>query len=183
MACRLLARRRSSCDEPGAVPALTPTMTTRRLTAIIIGGLLALAFFTSDAHAQRRASIGRTVAGSVLGAATGAVAGAFAGGSWSSRDCPQGDPDACLGAAIPGAVWGIGAGTTIGAPVGAWFGSGRQRSIVPPMIASAALFAAEVLALRSIVHDGRTQHKDAALAIVIVTPIAQIATSSWLAAR
>lgn len=158
-------------------------MTRRRIFAIIAGGLLVIGASPASAQAQGRASVGRTVAGSVLGAATGAVVGAIAGGSWTSRDCPEGDPDACLGAAFPGAIWGVGAGTTIGAPVGAWIGSGRRRSLVPPMLASAALFGAEVLALRSIVHDGRTRHKDAALAIVIVTPIAQVAVSSWLAAR
>jgi hypothetical protein len=135
------------------------------------------------AVAQGHASAGRTVAGSVLGAATGAVVGAIAGGSWTSRDCPEGDPDACLGAAFPGAIWGVGVGTTLGAPVGAWLGSGRRRSLGPPMVASAALFAAEVLALRSIVHDGRTNHRDAALTIVIVTPLLQVAATSWLAAR
>jgi len=142
-----------------------------------------LAGISTPAMAQSGARVARTVAGSVLGAATGAVVGAFTGGSWTSRDCPTGDPDACLGAAFPGAIWGVGVGTTVGAPVGAWIGSGRRNSLAPPMIASAALFAAEVLALRSIVHDGRTQHKDAALTIVIVTPILQVATSSWLAAR
>lgn len=177
-------RNRSATGQlRGAVPALTPTMMNRRLAGIITSGLLAFAVAAPAAHAQRPPSVGRTVAGSVLGAATGAVAGALAGGSWTSRNCPTGDPDACLGAAFPGAIWGVGVGTTIGAPVGAWLGSGRQRSLAPPMIASAALFAAEVLALRSIVHDGRTRHKDAALAIVIVTPIAQVVTSSWLAAR
>ena len=158
-------------------------MTTRRPAAIITSVLLALTVCAAPARAQGLPSVARTVAGSVLGAATGAVAGALAGGSWTSRACPEGDPDACLGAALPGAIWGVGAGTTIGAPIGAWVGSGRQRSLAPPMIASAALFAAEVLALRSIVHDGRTQHKDAALAIVIVTPIAQVAASSGLAVR
>jgi len=157
-------------------------MTTRRLAAIITSGVLAITAFTSTARAQRQASIGRTVAGSVLGAVAGATLGAIAGGSWTSRDCPAGDPDACLGAAFPGAIWGVGVGTTVGAPVGAWIGSGRRNSLLPPMLASAALFGVEVLALRSIVHDGRTQHKDAALAIVIVTPIAQVAASSWLAA-
>jgi hypothetical protein len=144
---------------------------------------VALAGIGTPARAQSAAHVGRTVAGSVLGAATGAVVGALTGGSWTSRDCPEGDPDACLGAAFPGAIWGIGVGTTIGAPVGAWIGSGRRSSLAPPMIASTALFAAEVLALRSIVHDGRTQHKDAALAIVIGTPILQVVTSTWLAAR
>ena len=149
----------------------------------MVSGLFALTIIGISASAQTRASVGRTVAGSVLGAATGAVAGAFAGGSWTSRNCPTGDPDACLGAAFPGAIWGVGVGTTIGAPVGAWLGSGRRNSLAPPMIASVGLFAAEVLVLRSIVHDGRTQHKDTALGIVIATPILQIATSSWLAAR
>jgi hypothetical protein len=158
-------------------------MTRRRVAAIIASGLLAVAASASPALSQGRASVGRTVAGSVLGAATGAVVGAIAGGSWTSRDCPTGDPDACLGAAFPGAIWGVGVGTTIGAPVGAWIGSGRRRSLAPPMLASTALFAAEVLVLRSIVHDGRTRHKDAALGIVIATPIAQVAVSSWLAAR
>ena len=160
-----------------------PRMMRQRLAAIIASGLLAVTVSAGPVQAQGRASVGRTVAGSVLGAATGAVVGAIAGGSWTSRDCPEGDPDACLGAAFPGAIWGVGVGTTIGAPVGAWIGSGRRRSLAPPMLASTALFAAEVLVLRSIVHDGRTRHKDAALGIVIVTPILQVATSSWLAAR
>ena len=158
-------------------------MNGRRLTSLLAAALIGVVASSSTMYAQSRPSVGRTVAGSVLGAVTGAAVGAIAGGSWSSRDCPQGDPDACLGAAIPGAVWGVGAGTTIGAPVGAWLGSGRRTSLAPPMIASAALFAVEVLALRSIVHDGRTQHKDAALGIVIVTPILQVGVSSWLAAR
>ena len=150
---------------------------------IVCGMVATLLAVSTPAIAQSRPNVGRTVAGSVLGAATGALLGAISGGSWSSRDCPEGDPDACLGAAIPGAIWGVGAGTTIGAPIGAWVGSGRRSSLAPPMLASAALFAAEVLALRSIVHDGRTDHKDAAIAITIITPIAQIGVSSWLAAR
>ncbi|HEX5970441.1 MAG TPA: hypothetical protein VFY85_00845 [Gemmatimonadaceae bacterium] len=158
-------------------------MMTRRSFAIIAGGLLTIGSSPASVQAQGRASVGRTVAGSVLGAATGAVAGAIAGGSWTSRNCPEGDPDKCLGAAFPGAIWGVGVGTTIGAPVGAWIGSGRRNSLLPPMLASAALFGAEVLTLRSIVHDGRTRHKDAALGIVIATPIVQVAVSSWLAAR
>jgi len=157
-------------------------MSIRSGTRAALCTVLWLTAFGTPALAQSRPSVGRTVAGSVLGAATGAVVGAIAGGSFTSRDCPEGDPDACLGAAFPGFIWGTGVGTTVGAPVGAWIGSGRRNSLLPPMLASAALFGVEVLALRSIVHDGRTQHKDAALAIVIVTPIAQVAASSWLAA-
>jgi hypothetical protein len=158
-------------------------MPIRPVVFVAACGLLCFTAPMRSAAAQSRPSVGRTVAGSVLGAAAGAVVGAIAGGSYSSRDCPEGDPDACLGAAFPGFIWGTGVGTTIGAPVGAWIGSGRRNSLLPPMLASAVLFGVEVLALRSIVHDGRTQHKDAALAIVIVTPIAQVAVSSWLAAK
>lgn len=158
-------------------------MMLRPKTLAIACGSMWLAAISTPCLAQSQPSVGRTVAGSVLGAAAGAVVGAIAGGSWTSRDCPEGDPDACLGAAFPGFIWGTGVGTTIGAPVGAWIGSGRRNSLVPPMLASAGLFAAEVLVLRSIVHDGRTQHKDAALAIVIAAPIAQVVVSSWLAAR
>jgi uncharacterized membrane protein YfcA len=128
-------------------------------------------------------SVTRTAVGSVLGVAAGSVIGAFAGGSWSSRDCPEGDPDACLGAAFPGFVWGAGAGATIGAPVGAWIGSGRNGNVGRSLLASSALFAAEVLALRSIVRDGRTDHRDAALAIVIAVPVLQVMVSTYLHAR
>jgi hypothetical protein len=183
MRCRDGAVKQDPGRYVGAIPALKAAMMNRRLASIIAAGLMGLTVIGTPVMAQGRPSVGRTVAGSVLGAATGALLGAFTGGSWSSRDCPEGDPDACLGAAIPGAIWGVGAGTTLGAPIGAWVGSGRRSSLAPPMLASAALFAAEVLALRSIVHNGRTDHKDAALAIVIVTPIAQIGVSSWLAAR
>jgi len=125
----------------------------------------------------------RTAVGSVLGVAAGSVVGAFAGGGWTSRDCPEGDPDACLGAAFPGFLWGAGIGATVGAPVGAWLGSGRNGNVAASLLASSALFAAEVLALRSIVNDGRTEHKGAALAIVVGVPVLQVVVSTYLHAR
>jgi len=124
-----------------------------------------------------------TAVGSVLGVATGTLAGALAGGGWTSRDCPEGDPDACLGAAFPGFIWGAGVGATVGAPVGAWLGSGRSGNVGTSLLASSALFAAEVLALRSIVRDGRTEHESAALAIVFTVPVLQVMASTFLHAR
>jgi len=139
----------------------------------------------SVAQSSTRASpsVARTTVGSVLGVAAGGVVGAFAGGGWTSRDCPPGDPDACLGAAFPEFIWGAGVGATIGAPVGAWLGSGRNGNLAQSLLASSALFAAEVLALRSIVEDGRTEHKGAALAIVVAVPVLQVIVSTYLHAR
>src|SRR5687768_4514825 len=128
-------------------------------------------------------SVTRTAVGSVLGVAAGSVLGAIAGGGWTSRDCPTGDPDACLGAAFPGFIWGAGVGATIGAPVGAWLGSRRNGSLAKSLLASSALFAAEVLVLRSIVKDGRTEHESAALALVVAVPVLQVVVSTYLHTR
>ena len=128
-------------------------------------------------------SAARTAVGSVLGVVAGSVIGAFAGGGWTSSDCPEGDPDACLGAAFPGFIWGAGVGATVGAPVGAWLGSGRNGNVAKSLLASSALFAAEVLVLRSIVRDGRTNHEGAALAIVVAVPVLQVLVSTYLHTR
>ena len=128
-------------------------------------------------------SVARTAVGSVLGVAVGGLLGAVAGGGWTSRDCPEGDPDACLGAAFPGFIWGTGVGATIGAPVGAWLGSRRNGNLAVSLLASTGLFVAEVLTLRSIVHDGRTDHKEAAIAIVIAVPVLQVIASTYLHTR
>lgn len=128
-------------------------------------------------------SVARTAVGSVLGVAAGGFIGALAGGNWTSRDCPPGDPDACLGAAFPGFIWGAGVGATIGAPVGAWLGSGRNGNVGKSLLASSALLVAEVLALRSIVKDGRTNHEGAALAIVVAVPVIQVIVSTYIHAR
>jgi hypothetical protein len=128
-------------------------------------------------------SVARTAVGSVLGVAAGGLIGAVVGGNWTSRDCPTGDPDACLGAAFPGFLWGAGVGATIGAPVGAWLGSRRNGSVAKSLLASSALFAAEVLVLRSIVKDGRTEHESAALALVVAVPVLQVVMSTYLHAQ
>jgi hypothetical protein len=43
--------------------------------------------------------------------------------------------------------------------------------------------AAEVLVLRSIVRDGRTNHEGAALAIVVGVPVLQVLVSTYLHTR
>ena len=156
----------------------------RYVVAYLIAGVLAQSE-VSLAQATNRAapSVARTAFGSVLGVAAGTVIGAFAGGGWTSRDCPEGDPDACLGAAFPGFIWGAGVGATVGAPVGAWLGSGRNGNVGTSLLVSSALFAAEVLALRSIVKDGRTEQKGTAMAIVVAVPVLQVVASTLLHAQ
>jgi uncharacterized membrane protein YfcA len=128
-------------------------------------------------------SVVRTAIGSVLGVGVGALVGAYAGGDYTSRDCPPGAPDACLGAAFPGFLWGAGVGGTVGAPIGAWLGSGRNGNVGKSLVLSTAILAAEVLALRSLVHDGRTEHEGLTLTIVAVAPLLQVLTSTYLHAK
>jgi len=156
----------------------------RFVVVCIVAGAVAHGEVSSAQSTNRSSpSVARTAVGSVLGVAAGSVVGAFAGGGWTSRDCPEGDPDACLGAAFPGFIWGAGVGATVGAPVGAWLGSGRNGNLGASLLASSALFVAEVLALRSIVHDGRTEHESAAIAIVVAVPVLQTIVSTYLHAR
>src|SRR5687767_16038698 len=54
------------------------------------------------------------------------------------------------------------------------FRSRRDGSVAKSLLASSALFAAEVLVLRSIVKDGRTEHESAALALVVAVPVLQV---------
>jgi hypothetical protein len=154
-----------------------------RCVVACLAGIAALHAEVSFAQARPTPSVARTAAGSVVGVAAAGLLGAFAGGGWTSRDCPEGDPDACLGAAFPGFLWGAGIGATVGAPVGAWLGSGRRVSLTKSLLMSTALFAAEVIALNSIVEDGRTEHKSAALAIVIAAPILQVIASTYIHAN
>ena len=154
-----------------------------RYVAVLLAALATAEVSLAQAAARPAPSVVKTTVGSILGVAAGSVAGAIAGGGWTSRDCPEGDPDACLGAAFPGFLWGAGVGATIGAPVGAWLGSGRNGNVATSLLVSSALFATEVLALRSIVRDGRTDHESAAIAIVIAVPILQVVASTYLHAR
>ena len=153
------------------------------VTAIVLATSAPGAIVSAQAPMRPAPSVGLTAASSVLGAAVGGLLGAIAGGSWTSRECPPGDPDACLGAAFPGFIWGAGAGMTVGAPVGAWLGSRRNGSLTRSLLASGAIFAAEVLILNSIVDDGRTDHRSAAMGIVVAAPILQVIVSTWLHSR
>jgi hypothetical protein len=122
------------------------------------------------------------VGGAVLGAAAGALIGGVSGGSFTSRDCGN-DSDACLGAAFPGFIWGVGLGHTIGAPIGAHLANRRQGDVARSLLVSSALFATEVLVLRSFVRDGRTAHKTTALVVVSVAPVLQVIASSIVESR
>jgi hypothetical protein len=156
----------------------------RRLSLALVA-LVALSLSAAPALAQPAAqpvSTPRIVGGAVLGAAAGALIGGFAGGSFTSRDCGN-NPDYCLGAALPGFVWGVGTGHTLGAPIGAHLANRRQGNLVQSVLVSSALFATEVLVLRSFVRDGRTEHKSTALAVVTITPVLQVIVSSMLESR
>jgi hypothetical protein len=149
------------------------------IIAIVIAGLAANSQ-VSSAQSTRKPRVAPTAVGSVLGVLSGGLVGAIAGGGYTSRDCPTGDPDACLGAAFPGFLWGAGIGATVGAPVGAWVGSGRRGSLPQSLLVSSLMFGAEVLALRSIVKDGRTNHEAAALTIVSIVPVLQVIVSTYI---
>jgi hypothetical protein len=56
----------------------------------------------------------------------------------------------------------------------------QTDNVLRSLAGSAAIFGAEVIALRQIVHDSRTTHADAARAIVISAPILQIVSSTLL---
>ena len=140
---------------------------------------------TAPVAAQSSASpVGapRIVGGALLGAVAGGLVSGIAGANYTSRDCGN-NPDTCLGASFPGFLWGAGAGMTLGAPLGAHLANRRQGKLLQSVLASSAIFAVEVLVLRSFVRDGRTQHKHAALTVVAITPIVQVITSSLIEAR
>jgi hypothetical protein len=137
----------------------------------------------AHAAAQQRGPTFGSVAGAVLGAGAGLVVGGLAGGALTSNDCEPGNPDQCLGEALPGFIWGAGMGMTVGAPLGAHVGNGRRGSLGRSLLVSAALFAAEVLVLNQLVDDGRTQHMEAVRAIAIGVPILQAGASVWIESR
>ena len=164
-------------------------------------GLLAVAIITTPSNAQpitrpqavrarhahvattptsTRVADGRTVFGATAGAVLGGLAGAIIGG-WTASNAPPcqiGDPDGCLGATIPRAIWGTGIGITLGTPVGAHLGNHKRGNLLYTTLASTALFAGEVLALRSLIHEGRSDHADAVIGIAIGVPVLQIITTT-----
>jgi len=119
---------------------------------------------------------GRTLLGATAGAVLGGVVGGVIGAATASRErvCQVGDPDGCLGATIPRALWGTGVGITVGAPIGAHLGSRRRGNLVYTVLASAGLFAGEVIALDALVDDGRTKHKGTVVGIAVSVPVLQI---------
>jgi hypothetical protein len=62
-------------------------------------------------------------------------------------------------------------------------GSGRRGNVTKSLLVSSALFAAEVLSLRSMVEDGRTDHENAAFVIVVGVPVVQVILSTFLHAQ
>ena len=151
------------------------------------GALLAVALtcFTSPALAQRSsgASVPRATAGAILGGALGVAVGGFAGAAFTSSNCDSGgNPDSCIGPTLLGIIWGGGVGHTIGIPLGAHYG-GRKGELVPSMLASAAIFGAEILVLRYAVKDRQYVHKNTAIATVIAAPILQTISSVVFEAR
>lgn len=146
----------------------------------------ALSFAALPVMAQRTsgASIPRATAGAILGGVVGVAVGGFTGAAFTSSRCDGGgNPDSCIGPMILGIIWGGGVGHTVGIPLGAHYIGGRKGSLVPSMLASAAIFGAEVLVLRSAVKDGQYVQKNMALGVVIAAPILQIISSVVFEAR
>lgn len=125
---------------------------------------------------QSVAGTGRTLLGATAGAVLGALAGAMIGAATASdaAPCQNGDPDGCLGAQLPSAIWGTGVGITLATPLGAHLGNRSQGNLAHTALASAALFLGEVIVLRSMVEDGRTEHKTTVFGIAMGVPVLQI---------
>lgn len=156
--------------------------TVRLLTACAI----ALTCVSSPILAQRSsgAGVGRATAGAILGGAVGVAVGAVVGGAITNSNCDSGgNPDSCIGPLFVGLIWGGGVGHTIGIPLGAHYVGGRKGDLIPSMLTSAAIFGAEILALRYAVEDRQYVHKNTAIAVVIAAPILQIISSVAFEAR
>jgi hypothetical protein len=59
----------------------------------------------------------------------------------------------------------------------------RQGDLGRSLLVSSALFVAEVIALRAFVEDGQWTNKNAGITVVVLTPILQMATSTYFASR
>ena len=155
---------------------------TQRFRSISLTCCIALALgingSPSMAQPSAGASIPRATAGAILGGVVGVAVGGFAGGAFTNSRCDSGgNPDSCIGPLFRGILWGGGVGHTVGIPLGAHYMGGRKGALVPSMLTSAAIFGAEVLALRYAVKDGQYVHKNTALGVVIAAPILQIISS------
>ena len=145
-----------------------------------LAAALALALCSPAPTAAQRGPTLGSVAGAVLGGTVGLLGGGLAGGAITSNDCEPGNPDQCLGEAMPGFIWGAGVGMTLGIPLGTHVGNGRRGDLARSLLVSAALFGAEVLVLNRLVDDGRTQHMEAVRGVAIAVPIVQIVSSIWI---
>jgi protein-S-isoprenylcysteine O-methyltransferase Ste14 len=147
---------------------------------------VALTCLSTPALAQSSsgASIPRATAGAILGGVVGVAVGGYTGAAFTNSRCDSGgNPDSCIGPTILGIIWGGGIGHTVGIPLGAHYIGGRKGQLVPSVLASAAIFGAEVLVLRSAVKDGQYVHKNLAIGTVIAAPILQIISSVVFEAR
>jgi hypothetical protein len=145
--------------------------------------LLILACLTGLATTPVQAQATGATVGGLLGGVAGLVGGGLFGGAITSNDCDPGNPDQCLGEAMPGFVWGAGIGMTVAIPVGAHIGSGRNGDLGRSLLVSGALFLAEALVLSQLSDDGRTEHMGAVQAIAIGVPVIQLVTSVWSETR
>jgi hypothetical protein len=127
-------------------------------------------------------NIARSFGGAAGGAAVGALLGIVAGHTLApkSDSCKSGNSDRCLDDSLYPMFWGFEIGSTIGAPVGAHYANRSRGDLRKSLGVSAALFVAEALTLRSLVHDGQTAHKSTVFYISIGVPILQVVTSTIL---
>jgi len=160
--------------------AVTPLAAQARVTTAPRGKTLIASEDSKTAAATGWTLLGAT-SGAVLGGLVGGVIGAYTASG--APPCQIGDPDGCLGATIPRALWGTGIGITIGTPVGAHLGNRRRGRPVYALLVSTALFAGEVVALRSLVHDGRSEHKNGVIGIAVGVPVLQIVASTIVERR
>ena len=157
-----------------AVPA-APTGA-QRLAPVAATGALRISTAPPVGASTAGGGTGRTLFGATAGAVLGGLAGGVIGAAIGGRAeaCQVGDPDGCLGAQLPRALWGTGVGITLGAPIGAHLGNRRGGNPAYTMLASLALFAGEIVALRALIDDGRTEHKSTVFGIAVAVPVLQI---------
>lgn len=128
--------------------------------------------------ASRGPGAGSTVLGATLGAAAGTLAGGLIGGAITGNDCDPGNPDACLGEAIPGLLVGAGIGYAVGAPVGAHLGNGRRGRLGRSLLVSSALFGVQAVTLALVGEEASTRLERSAIPLVFLAiPAAQLVSA------
>lgn len=135
-------------------------------------------------QASRTPGVEITALGAVLGAAAGTLAGGLLGGAITSRDCDPGNPDACLGEAIPGLLVGAGLGYAMGAPVGAHLANGRRGKLGSSLLVSSALFGVQAITVGLIGHHASTSLERSAVPVVFIAiPAAQLISAVTIERR